>query len=414
MVKEHAKKRTFVAVNEAKKHKNLARGYGSGARHSLGKGAGRFNSKGGFEGSYKVSIEALKRRTRCANCHQVGHWHKECPRPNRLSGKSDKDHGAHLLEAGAHEAHFLGFDDFLRIKKAMNADDGNPTTYGGSSSSGSRARPAGTASVLSAYKERLPVHDVCFLDRQPLQTPHEDDSTCATVDTGCQRSAVGSETLRKMLEHQPPGLRTVVKNEVHHFKSINGISKTDHVACVPTSLGPRGCVLRPAVFEDEDTKKAPFLLSLPFLLHCRSVLHLDPMEGLSLELKRFRHKIPLHIGPTGALRVPLHQFTDSIKAELRHALEQLDSEHDVNQLDDLREDRLSRHPSASISPRDPPPPELRRHAVREALSHAEEGGLHRERVGVEPDGSTHDSVVRACHPRDPVVPSRGSRARRTC
>eukprot|EP00439_Symbiodinium_sp_Y106_P012703 s3219_g1.t2 len=156
---EHAKKRTFVAVNEAKKHKNLARGYGSGARHSLGKGAGRFNSKGGFEGSYKVSIEALKRRTRCANCHQVGHWHKECPRPNRLSGKSDKDHGAHLLEAGAHEAHFLGFDDFLRIKKAMNADDGNPTTYGGSSSSGSRARPAGTASVLSAYKERLPVHD---------------------------------------------------------------------------------------------------------------------------------------------------------------------------------------------------------------------------------------------------------------
>ena len=288
----------------------------------------------------------------------------------------------------------------------MNVDDGNPTTYGGSSSSGSRARPAGTASVLSAYKERVPVHDVCFLDRQPLPTPREDDSTCATVDAGCQRSAVGSETLRKMLEHQPPGLRTVVKNEVHHFKSINGISKNDHVACIPTSLGPRGCVLRPAVFEDEATKKAPFLLSLPFLLHCRSVLHLDPVEGLSLELKRFRHKIPLHIGPTGALKVPLHQFTDSMKAELSHALEQLDNEHDVNE---LREDRLSRHPSASISPRDPPPPELRRHAVREALPHAEEGGLHRERDGVEPDGSTHDPVVRAYHPRDPAVPPRGSR-----
>ena len=56
MVKEHAKKRTFVAVNEAKKHKNLARGYGSGARHSFGKGAGRFNSKGGFEGSYKCRL----------------------------------------------------------------------------------------------------------------------------------------------------------------------------------------------------------------------------------------------------------------------------------------------------------------------------------------------------------------------
>ena len=258
MVKEHAKKRTFVAVNEAKKHKNLARGYGSGARHSFGKGAGRFNSQGRLRGLLQVSIENGARGAPIAIKSGIGH--KECPRPNRLSGKGDKEHGAHLLEAGAHEAHFLGFDDFLRIKKAMNVDDGNPTTYGGSSSSGSRARPAGTASVLSAYKERVPVHDVCFLDRQPLPTPREDDSTCATVDAGCQRSAVGSETLRKMLEHQPPGLRTVVKNEVHHFKSINGISKNDHVACIPTSLGPRGCVLRPAVFEDEATKKS----TLPF------------------------------------------------------------------------------------------------------------------------------------------------------
>ncbi|CAE7370323.1 unnamed protein product [Symbiodinium necroappetens] len=277
MVKEHAKKRTFAAVNEAKKQKNLARGYGSGARQVFGKGsgkgAGKSGFKGGFEGSYKVSIEAIKRRTKCANCQQVGHWHRECPHPNRRANKGDKEHTTHLLETGAHEAHFLGFEDFLRIKKVIATESDEQMTYGGATSSSSHRRPVGPASVLSAYKERLPVHDVWFLSRSSQPLP-DDDATCATVDTGCQRSAVGSETLQKLLEHQPPGLRTIVKNEVHHFKSINGISKTDHVACIPTSLGPKGCLLRPAVFEDEATRKAPFLLSLPFLLHCRSVLHL--------------------------------------------------------------------------------------------------------------------------------------------
>ncbi|CAE7233307.1 unnamed protein product [Symbiodinium sp. CCMP2456] len=363
MVKEHAKKRTFFAVNEAKKNKNLARGYGTGARHSFGKGGGKSGHKGGAS--------------------RVGHWHRECPRPNRLHGKGEKEHGTHLLETGAHEAHFLGFDDFLRIKKALADETGDQITYGGSTSSGSRRRPAGSASVLSAYKERLPVHDVWFLDSRSQQTPLDDDDTCATVDTGCQRSAVGSETLRKLLEHQPPGLRTIVKNEVHHFKSINGISKTDHVACIPTSLGPRGCLLRPAVFEDEATRKAPFLLSLPFL-HCRSVLHLDPVEGLSLELKKFNHRIPLHIGPTGALRVPLHRFNKDMKAELSKALEQLEPALDAHQLADLPEDRLSRHPRASIYPRDPPLPDLQHHAGREALAQPEEGaGAQPGRGGME-------------------------------
>ena len=356
MVKEHAKKRTFAAVNEAKKQKNLARGYGSGARQvfgkGAGKGAGKSGFKGGFEGSYKVSIEAIKRRTKCANCQQVGHWHRECPHPNRRANKGDKEHTTHLLETGAHEAHFLGFEDFLRIKKAIATESDAQMTYGGATSSSSHRRSVGPASVLSAYKERLPVHDVWFLSRSS-QTLPDDDATCATVDTGCQRSAVGSETLQKLLE--PPGLRTIVKNEVHHFRSINGISKTDHVACIPTSLGPKGCLLRPAVFEDEATRKAPFLLSLPFLLHCRSVLHLDPVKGLSLELKKFNHVIPLHIGPTGALRVPLHRFTRGMQAELSKALEQLEPEHDAHQLDVPCEDRLSKQPRASIPSRDPRP-----------------------------------------------------------
>ncbi|CAE7397680.1 unnamed protein product [Symbiodinium pilosum] len=71
MIKEHAKgtvKRTFKAVNDAKRAKGLARGY-SAARDIGGKFQG---GKGGdyvkTGESYRISIDALKRRTRCAHC----------------------------------------------------------------------------------------------------------------------------------------------------------------------------------------------------------------------------------------------------------------------------------------------------------------------------------------------------------
>ena len=77
MIKSHGKgggKRTFTAVNQAKKAKGLARGYGSGRfadcqfQKSESSSAGS-NFSGG---TYKVSIEALKRRTRCGYCKQTG------------------------------------------------------------------------------------------------------------------------------------------------------------------------------------------------------------------------------------------------------------------------------------------------------------------------------------------------------
>ena len=279
------------------------------------------------------------------------------------------------------------------MKQAINADSGAQMTIGGSSSSTARPRPSGSASVLSAYKERVPVHDVCFLSRAQAEAQTAFDETCATVDTGCQRSAVGKETLQKLLEHQPPDLPAVIKAETHHFKSINGVSKTDRVACVPTSLGPRGCVLRPAVFEDEATKQAPFLLSLPFLLHCRSVLHLDPKDGLQLQLKRFNCVISLHIGPTGALRVPLHQFSNVMHRELSQAMSELEHEAAAPScLHESPEERLSRQPRAVNFLRDPQPASCSEHALREAVSCRQHEGVQPERDRLEPDGGSNADV----------------------
>ena len=104
------------------------------------------------------------------------------------------------------------------------------------------------------------------------------------------------------------------------------MTSTHRVACLPTSLGKRGCILRPAIFEDGQSRQAPFLLSLPFLLlYCRATLTLDPQCGLSMHLGRFNHRVPLHIEPTGALRVPLDKFTPSMLSDLRRAIHKIQS-----------------------------------------------------------------------------------------
>ena len=114
----------------------------------------------------------------------------------------------------------------------------------------------------------------------------------------------------------------MLQPEAHRFKSVNGMTSTN--ACRP--VWGSGCILRPAIFEDGQSRQAPFLLSLPFLLlYCRATLTLDPQCGLSMHLGRFNHRVPLHIVPTGALRVPLDKFTPSMLSDLRRAIHKIQS-----------------------------------------------------------------------------------------
>ena len=134
------------------------------------------------------------------------------------------------------------------------------------------------------------------------------EECCATIDTGCQRMAIGASTLGRLVQHLPQNLEVDMIKQEHKFRSVHGTSKTDQVASIPTSLGRKGCFLRPAVFSNEASKEAPFLISLPFLLHCRTILYLDPDRGLRLFFRKFGFGVDCHLGPTGALRVPLDHF----------------------------------------------------------------------------------------------------------
>ena len=145
-----------------------------------------------------------------------------------------------------------------------------------------------------------------------------EDAACATLDTGCQRTAVGCDTLEIMKPHWPQDLQWFRQSEVNRFRSVHGVSQTSYNAVVPCSLGPKGCYLKPAVFDQGHSAKAPFLISLRFLIQGDAVISL--VEGkLMLVLQKHGAKLPLCIGPTGALRIPLNNFTAKMHRCLKKA-----------------------------------------------------------------------------------------------
>ena len=146
------------------------------------------------------------------------------------------------------------------------------------------------------YKDRFPLggvsrnpeHEIYWNEEPQHETP---DEACATIDTGCQRMAIGLETLDRLIKHLPEDLPVLRIRQENRFRSVHGHSNTKFVAAIPSSLGHHGSILRPAIFDQDCSKRAPFLISLPFLLHCRAILHLDPEAQLRVHFRRY---VPLH------------------------------------------------------------------------------------------------------------------------
>ena len=96
-------------------------------------------------------------------------------------------------------------------------------------------------------------------------------------------------------------------------------------------MGPRGCILRPALFEEQSSADAPLLLSLSFLLHCKATLCLDEQRGLWLVSQHLGFSVPCHLGPTGALRIPIQQFTSDMISFLSQRIPKTSDEYELLQ-----------------------------------------------------------------------------------
>ena len=286
------KKRSFVQTQKAKKSKELGRGYKSGNFPSKGKGKNTYTVSNTGKppwkaGQYKMSIEEIKKITRCGNCLRTGHWHRECTEPPR-------ERDQHLLET--EEAVFCGLLDHETTGETLSAVASLDSPPVGSFAV---AEPEPNSNVAdcqptSPYKDRNVGDEdweILFgegLSNTKLVSTNPPEEACATVDTGCQRMAIGYETLRRLSPHLPEELGVQLQPQEHRFRSVHGRSSTTHVAAVPTGLGKKGSILKPAVFENEESKHAPFLISLPFLMFCRAVLYLDPQNGLKIHFKKFQ------------------------------------------------------------------------------------------------------------------------------
>ena len=173
----------------------------------------------------------------------------------------------------------------------------------------SLVEPTGAAAleVYMCEPDEIFRFDTMLCGTARLKNPQPADTAYATIDTGCH--AEGLNTLRMMSQHLPAPLKVKTQQQAFRFRSVNGVSTTERVGIAPASLGESGCFLRPALFEDEHGADAPFLLSLPLLMHCGATLQLCPEDGLYLLMKRSRRRIPCHLGPTDSLRVPIFAFT---------------------------------------------------------------------------------------------------------
>jgi hypothetical protein len=278
------KKKTYQQTVKAKKSKELSRGYGKGRGKSLsvtGTGVPPFR-----EGQFKMTIEQLKKVTKCGICHKVGHWHRECPERGQPSLKE-----THHLET--EEAIFCGHLEHARSAEGdLTAGEVLCTEPGLATSATQAGNLKGDGSPSNAAY-RADLHDdmSCFevyfgsghgtadeIHGKPQthqQACNWDDATCATLDTGCQRMAIGRRTLEKLAEQLPPGLSVCTKKQEHRFKSVHGKSNTQFVACVPTCIGKKGSYFMPAVFDNPESVNAPFLIGLPFLLSWSWILFED-------------------------------------------------------------------------------------------------------------------------------------------
>eukprot|EP00435_Cladocopium_sp_Y103_P030428 s3080_g7.t1 len=323
----------------------------------------RGNDRGQGRG---LSVQEIKLRTRCGICRQIGHWHRECP--SKDDPKPEKE--AHFLNqdidfSGNSEVHFCGFletddidatedkfTDTTQINQigTITEERDYPGRYyeiekmeyttsehmeyqnrGASSSSTDRPlRDLRSFDLQLAQSSDWPVDsfdrpssaaymadpsELFFFENSLSKSARSSggevsEAACATLDTGCQRLAIGFDTLKEMLPFVPVPLKIKLVKSQNRFKSVHGISTTERVAVVPSSLGRRGSILRPAIFEDDHGKNVPFLLSLPLLMHSGCQISLEPNHGLFLQLGTGGERIRCHLGPAGSLRVPVMQFTD--------------------------------------------------------------------------------------------------------
>ena len=128
--------------------------------------------------------------------------------------------------------------------------------------------------------------DVTNRDLQQFETFHYcTHESYAVIDTGCQRTAIGRNTLNNIASRLPADLSIKYERQSFKFTGIGGETVTTHVALIPVCFGQRPGMIRAAILED--TPDAPFLLSLPILKALNTTMHLSQQTMCFQAIQQF-------------------------------------------------------------------------------------------------------------------------------
>ena len=158
-----------------------------------------------------------------------------------------------------------------------------------------RSQDSGRAVVSPIAKGKAP---------QPFDFAQSDVSEHCVVDTGCQRTAVGSNVLARIVAALPTGMQVRYEKRQFQFKGVGGITKTNQIAVIPISLGSRPAIIRAAVLDEP--ADAPLLFSLPILKALGAVIDLADHH---LHLRSIAEKIPISFNSRGQLCIRLFDFS---------------------------------------------------------------------------------------------------------
>ena len=183
----------------------------------------------------RMSVEQLKKVTRCGNCKQKGHWHEECPHPyNAKDVPSSSDQGS-----SKPRNHLTAF------------------TYFGPDSSGS----GGNLASFLCFHETVPIAGQNYLT---LPAGH------AIVDPGAAQDLIGEPSYRRLVDKlKTSGLRPVVlESKPESASGIGGQATPLFEALVPCFLGNQPGIVKLTVLQED----IPQLLSIGLLEHAKSVI----------------------------------------------------------------------------------------------------------------------------------------------
>ena len=277
---------TYQQVRKAIRDQRTARNW------SGGKGDWRFNKggsygKGGFRPPGKgarIHVEALKLRTKCARCGQIGHWAKECSNP-----PDEHARGKMSSNSSTAKGSMSGKSGFVQIGNSEGDHYDDHKTY--------YQFTLGEFFKKKKKKEpsdsEFPFCGICTEGAQGI------------VDTAAQSGLIGEKALKRVSEELHHfGLQYRMTNRKGQARGVGGEAVVKGVVELPIGIAGVNGVLEATVVQED----VPLLLPVKLLRELQAVIDFGAERVVLGGFKRSTHMSRM---PSGHVTVSITEFDEN-------------------------------------------------------------------------------------------------------